>query len=87
MAQGNGQTPEVVFDPERDIVIKLMPGPDGNNIRLMAPLNNKIYCLGLLKLAEQAVISFVPPKPSDVVQAPASALEGLPDFQIPKRGR
>ena len=76
---------ELALNPQRDIVIKLMPN---GQVRIMAPMQDKIYCLGILGLAVEAVHRFQAPDPSQVQAAPASALEGLPepDFQLPRRG-
>lgn len=90
MAAGNGAPVELEYDPNTDIVIKYN---GGNSIRLVGPMNNKIHCLGMLALATDAVKNFgnpnVGPTPTQVVQAPAAALNALPepDFQTGKRSR
>lgn len=80
MAQQNGSPEEFQLDPQRDIVIKLLP--DGK-VRIIAPMSNKIYCLGLLETAKMAVHQFRVPEQSGIVQAPASVLNELAgvDFQ------
>lgn len=89
MANSNGSCLEVNFelDPTRDIVIKLLPGT--NNIRIIAPMQDKIYCLGLIELAKQAIISFKPPESSapTIVGASASDLNKIPapEFETRKR--
>jgi len=86
MPQGNGQQQQdLEIDPTKDILIKYNHAT--RSIRLMAPLADKIYCLGILELAKQAVQNFNPEQASPIAAAPASALNALPapDFQTGRR--
>jgi hypothetical protein len=88
MPENNGSNDlDIGIDPKRDIVIKSMPGTD--QLRIFAPMQDKLYCLGMLELAKAAVLNFKIPEPSQILQAPGSALQGLPepDFQTRKQRR
>lgn len=94
MSRQNGNPPDInlELDPLKDIVIKPMVVDGETKLRILAPMGDKIYCLGMLELAKQAILSFRPPAgqpnpQSGLVAAPASALGQIPapDFQTGKR--
>lgn len=56
-----------------EIVIRLQPG---GGVSVSGPLDQKLVCLGMLALAENAVHNFRP-NPNGLVMPPAGAMPGL----------
>lgn len=80
----NGSAPDIEIDPRTDIIIKPMPN---GQIRLMAPMADKVYCLGMLEMAKHIILSFQAPQATNVQPVPAAALQNIPEpeFQTRKR--